>query len=263
MSIDKQKDIWNKNWKGQISIDPQKIINSHFAQEAYNCLENFVDERKDKIILEAGCGTGRFCCFLAKNFPDSKVIGEDISLNSLKIANSLKEYLKISNVSFETGNLFQISYPGDYFDMVFNEGVIEHYSLNNKPNYIDAVKELIRVTKKSGKIIIAVPNWYNFPHTLHKWTSNKLGKRFMYGYEKSFKYLELKIIFSDLGLEEIEISGFYPSYGFYRLSGKKIGKTYYFLGKFTDILLKYLNKITNNYFTKRFGLEIVTKGVEL
>ncbi len=83
----------------------------------------------------------------------------------------------------------------------------------------------------SGKIIIAVPNWYNFPHALYKWTLNKLGKRFIYGYEKSFKHLELKKLFSDLGLEEIEVSGFYPSHGFYRLSGKKIRKIYYFLGK--------------------------------
>jgi len=134
--------------------------------------------------------------------------------------------------------------------------------LSNKQNYIDTLREMIRVTKKSGKIIIAVPNWYNFPHTLYKWTLNKLGKRFIYGYEKSFKHLELKKLFSDLGLEEIEVSGFYPSHGFYRLSGKKIRKIYYFLDKFTDILLKYPDKITNNYFTKRFGFEIVTKGVK-
>ncbi|MCJ7651411.1 MAG: class I SAM-dependent methyltransferase [Candidatus Lokiarchaeota archaeon] len=262
MSINKQKDIWDKNWKDQINIDPQKIINSHFTQEAFYCLKNFIDERKDKIILEAGCGTGRFCCLLAKNFPNSKVIGKDISPNSLKIANSLKEYLKISNVSFGAGNLFQILYPNDYFDVVFNEGVIEHYSFNNKPNYIDAAREMIRVTKKSGKIIIVVPNWYNFPHTLYKWTLNKLGKRFIYGYEKSFKYLELKKIFSDLGLGEIEVSGFYPSYGFYRISGEKYRKIFYFLGKLTDILLKYPDKITNNYFTKKFGFEIMIKGVK-
>jgi hypothetical protein len=57
------------------------------------------------------------------------------------------------------------------------------------------------MVRKSGKIIITVPNWYNFPDTLYKWTLNKLGKRFIYGYEKSFKHLELKKLFSDLGLE--------------------------------------------------------------
>ena len=93
--------------KGQININPQKILNSYFTQEAYYCLKNFINERKDKIILEAGCGTGRLCCLIAKDSSNSRVIGMDVSLNSLKIANSLKEYLKISNVSFETGNLFQ------------------------------------------------------------------------------------------------------------------------------------------------------------
>jgi len=259
---DKQKDIWDKKWEGQIDINSQKELNSRFTQEAYYCLKNFIDDRKDKIILEAGCGTGRFCCLIAKNSFNSKVIGMDLSINSLKIANYLKEYLKIPNVSFETGNLFQIPYPDNYFDVVFNEGVIEHYNLNNKFTYIDAIKEMIRITKKNGKIIIAVPNWYNFSHTIYKWILNKLGKNFVYGYEKSFKHFELKKIFSDLNLEEIEFSGFYPSHGFYRLSGSKFRKIFYYLGRITDILLKYPNNKNNNYFTKKYGFEIVVKGVK-
>lgn len=262
MSIKQQKAIWEKNWNNQINIDSTRIINSRFTQEAYNCFYNFIDKRKDKIILEAGCGTGRFCCLVAKDFPNAQVIGIDISRNSLKIANSLKEYLKISNVSFKIGNLFQLPYSDSYFDVVFNEGVIEHYKFENKPNYIDALKEMVRITKKGGKIILAVPNWYNLPHTYYKWTLNKLGKNFKYGYEKSFKPYEIRKIFYFLGLKEVIVSGFYPAHGFYRLSGKNFRKIFYFLGKFTDLILKYPNKITNNYFTKKFGFEIVIKGIK-
>ncbi|GAH64848.1 unnamed protein product, partial [marine sediment metagenome] len=41
------------------------------------------------------------------------------------------------------GNLFQIPSPDDYFDIVFTEGVIEHYNMDSRPNYVDAVCEMI------------------------------------------------------------------------------------------------------------------------
>lgn len=163
---------------------------------------------------------------------------------------------------FKTGNLFNIPYPDDYFDLVFNEGVIEHYRLNDSPNYIDALKEMIRVTKKGGKVIVAVPNWYNFPHTLYKWILGKLHKNFIYGYEKSFKSSELSNLFLSAGLSQIDISGFYPSHGFYRLSGKRLGKGFYWLGRGSDMLVEFFDSFANGYFTKKFGFEIVIVGVK-
>lgn len=263
MSINKQKNIWNKNWESQLQIDPQEILNSRFTQEAYYCLKKFIDDRKDKLILEAGCGTGRLCCLLAKDFSNSQVMGIDISLDSLKIANRLKEYSKIPNVSFEMGNLFRMSYPDNYFDVVFNEGVIEHYSINSKPNYVDGVSEMIRVAKKGGKIIVGVPNWYNFPHTLYKWILNKIGKKYIYGYERSFKHSGLLKLFSEFKLKEIEISAFYPSHGFYRLSGKGLQRIFFFLGKLTDVIQYFLDTHSDGYFSERFGIEIIIKGVKV
>jgi len=263
MFVEQQKIIWNRNWERQIQVNPKEILNSRFTQEGYNCLKNFINAKRDRLILEAGCGTGRFCCLLARDFPDSQVIGMDISPNSLKIANRLKEYLHVQNVSFIMGNLFQMPYSDNYFDVVFNEGVIEHFSIDGQPNYVDAVYEMMRVTKRGGKVIVAVPNWYNFPHTLYKYFLKKLNKEFEYGYEKSFKHIELTRLFSELGLKDIEVGGFYPAHGFYRLSGKKrIGKIFTLLGKLTDIaLLGPGNKVTN-YFNKKFGFEIIIKGVK-
>jgi len=262
MSLNQQKTIWNRHWERQNQINPEGILNSRFTQEAYRCLKSYIKEKEDKLILEAGCGTGRLCCLLARDFPNLRVIGIDISPNSLKIANLLKEYLHVSNVSFEIGDLFQIPYPDNYFDVVFNEGVIEHYSLRNNANYIDAFKEMIRVTKKGGKIIIAVPNWYNFPHTLYKWALNKLGKKYIYGYEKSFRHSELLKLYLEFGLTEIEMSAFYPEHGFYRLSGEGFRKIFYLLGKMTNLMKSFLDAFFDGYFTKRFGFEIVIKGVK-
>jgi len=261
MSVNQQKTIWDRNWERQKQVSPEKILESRFTQEAYCCIKRFIN-KSDKLILEAGCGTGKLCCLLARDFPGIYVTGIDISSNSLEIANSLKEYLQLSNVSFEIGNLFQMPYPDNYFDVVFNEGVIEHYMLKNRPNYTDALKEMLRVTKKGGKIIIAVPNWYNFPHTIYKWALNKLGKKFIYGYEKSFKHSELIRLYLEHNLREIELSAFYPEYGFYRLSGKGIRKIFSLSGKITSLIKSFLDICSKGYFTKKFGFEIVIKGVK-
>ena len=261
MSVDRQKILWNEHWECQVQIKPQEILSSRFTQEAYHCLKNFVDG-KERMVLEAGCGTGRFCCLLAKDFPNFKVIGMDISPNSLKIASLVKKHLQVSNVSFSMGNLFQMPYPDNYFDVVLSEGVIEHYGINNKPNYVDATREITRVAKKGGKVIIAVPNWYNLPHTLYKWTLNKLEKRFIYGYEKSFRHAELVKLCLESNLREIELSAFYPGHGFYRLSGKGLYKIFYLLGGLTNVIGPFLDNYFDGHFTKRFGFELVVKGVK-
>ena len=255
------KDSWNKYWESQLHINIQDILNSRFTQEAYHCLKYLIDDGRNKLVLEAGCGTGRFCCLLAKDYPNSEVVGIDISPNSLKIANFLKKFLQISNVIFEMGNLFHIPYPDNYFDVVFNEGVIEHFSLEENPNYKDALKEMIRVAKPKGKIVVGVPNWYCLPHTFYKWILKKAGKKYQYGYEKSFKESELKNLFSEFGLQEIIVSAFYPSHGFYRLSGTGFRKAFYILGKLTD-LVQSNDHLFNKYFIKKFGFEIVAKGIK-
>jgi ubiquinone/menaquinone biosynthesis C-methylase UbiE len=250
----KQKNLWDNHWECQQLTNSEDILNSRFTQEAYHCIKKFITE-KDRMILEAGCGTGRFCNLLAKDFPLSQILGIDVASKSLKIADRLKKYVGVSNVRFEKGDLFKLSYPNNYFDVVFNEGVIEHYRLKENPNYIDALREMIRVTKKGGKIIVGVPNWYNFPHTVYKWILKISGEKYIYGYEKSFRHSELMSLFHENGLSDIEISGFYPSHGFYRLRGKGFRIFFTLLGRITDI--------QSCPYNDRFGIEIVAKGIKL
>jgi ubiquinone/menaquinone biosynthesis C-methylase UbiE len=259
---EKQSNVWDKNWEKMLEVDPHDILGSRFAREAYGCLRNFIDEKKDKVILEAGCGTGRLCCLLAGELPDTRVTGIDVSQNSLKAANYVKDHFSIPNVNFCEGDVFNIPFPDDCFDVVYNEGVIEHFSTENIPNYLDAVKEMARVAKKGGKVIAAVPNWYNFPHTVYKWTLKALGREYRYGYEKSFKHAELISLFLNSGLSSPAISGFYAGHGFYRLSGKGIKKAFYFPGKLTDIFEGLLPEGLRSRFAARFGIEIMIRGIK-
>lgn len=254
--------VWNSNWGTKLEADPHEILGSRFAREAYRCLKAFIDERTDKIILEAGCGTGRLCCLLARDLPGSQVTGIDVSENSIMAANRVKDFFHIPNVDFRQGDVFRIPFPDNSFDVVYNEGVIEHFSMDHTPNYVDAVREMARVAKKGGAVIAAVPNWYNFPHTLYKWTLQTLGKDYKYGYERSFTHHELMSLFRDTGLSSLSVDGFYTAHGFYRLSGKGIKRVFHMLGRLTDIFENLLPARTRSHFQARFGIEIMIRGVK-
>lgn len=51
-------------------------------------------------ILDTGCGNGIVTCFIAKIFPESRVVGVDRSKNSIAIANEIKAKLNLENVTF-------------------------------------------------------------------------------------------------------------------------------------------------------------------
>ena len=250
----RQEAIWDRYWKSMVGkVCYREIGSSQFAKKAYQCIKSFINSQTDKLILEAGCGTGRFCLLFAKDFPHAEVIGIDISDNSLNIAESAKKEIGVENVKFEKQDLFSMNYPDNSFDVVFNEGVIEHFGLDGHATYKDAVREMIRVTRRGGKVIVAVPNWYCFPHTFYKCLLRYLNKEYEYGYEKSFKHEELIKLYNEFGLREIEISAFYPAHGFYRLS--KYSKLFTLLGKAVD-----LSQFKS--FIHKFGIEILIKGIK-
>jgi SAM-dependent methyltransferase len=73
-----------------------------------------------KTILDFGCDSGLFACFVAKTFPAATVIGLDTCPEAIKIANVRKEQLGLTNVSFFFGSLEQYTKenPSTRFDIV-------------------------------------------------------------------------------------------------------------------------------------------------
>jgi ubiquinone/menaquinone biosynthesis C-methylase UbiE len=100
-------------------------------------------------ILEAGCGTGAQTIHLAKNNPHSKIISIDISPSSVKEAKAKVTKLGYYNVSFEVGDIFNLSYEDNSFDHIFMCFVLEHLS---EP--IKALEQLSCKLKEGGTITV-------------------------------------------------------------------------------------------------------------
>lgn len=118
-------------------------------QKFYRFASQFV---KEKTVADIGCGSG-FGCEMIKSSGAFKVFGCDISKKAIEF--SKKYFQRLAEFSVQ-GITDLVQYQNQYFDVTISSEVLEHIKEYNKQN--DALKELKRITKKNGLIIIGTPN---------------------------------------------------------------------------------------------------------
>ena len=100
-------------------------------------------------VLEAGCGVGAQTVTLAKQSPDATITSIDISEISLEKARQKIASERISNVSFQQADIFDLSFAPHSFDHIFVCFVLEHLS-----NPIKALTILKKFIKPGGTITV-------------------------------------------------------------------------------------------------------------
>ncbi len=100
-------------------------------------------------VLEAGCGVGAQTIALARNSPEAHITSIDISEASVAQAKRSVESAGFSNVCFEQGDIFNLSFEPGSFDHVFVCFVLEHLS---KP--VEALSALKGSIRPGGTIAV-------------------------------------------------------------------------------------------------------------
>lgn len=98
----------------------------------------------DKEVLDAGCGGGRYTVAW-KLLGAKSATGCDISGTGLTDAQRRVQQAGIRGVEFEQGNVLDLPFSADRFDIVFSNGVLHHTI-----NWTQGVEELVRVLKPDG-----------------------------------------------------------------------------------------------------------------
>lgn len=104
-------------------------------------------------ILELGCGTGQLSLFLSRC--NREILGVDISNSSLKLGENFRLKNNIENTFFMKMDVFDLKFKPNSFDCVISNGVLHHTK-----NAEEAFKELVKVTKPGGVIIIGLYHKY-------------------------------------------------------------------------------------------------------
>ena len=101
-------------------------------------------------ILEPGSGTGVISTHLS--YRGAEVYLLDISENALKLSKKIPGYG--NNRKLIHASMFEIPFANETFDVVWNEGVLEHFS---EEQQVAALREYSRVLKSSGLMVLVVP----------------------------------------------------------------------------------------------------------
>lgn len=99
---------------------------------------------KNWTILDQGCGGGRYSAAWAL-LGAKKVIGIDISEIGINDAVKRAEIAGIKNLEYKIGNVLDLPFENEEFDVVFSNGVLHHTK-----DWKKGVYEQIRVLKKNG-----------------------------------------------------------------------------------------------------------------
>ena len=94
-------------------------------------------------VLDIGSGTGEGTLFLAREFPQARVRGIDISEEMVHEAKSKVGLDPEGRVAFKVGDAADLPYPDDSFDLVAQ--------LNMPPFF----EEIARVLRPGGSVIVA------------------------------------------------------------------------------------------------------------
>lgn len=130
--------------------DITQAINGKVYSEMLKYVEELVP--KGATVLDTAAGTGQLSFAAAKKAKE--VVCTDLSVNMLGNARKKAQRLGIDNICFEAGNIFDLVDEDETYDVVMAGNVLH---LLEVPE--NAVKELWRVTKKGGLLIL--PTYVN------------------------------------------------------------------------------------------------------
>jgi SAM-dependent methyltransferase len=131
------------------------LLYTHSLATAHYLRHRAVISTQDKLILDAGCGTGYTSLVLAAANPGAKVIGIDISPVSIDLAQKRAAFHGYENVEFQTLGIYELAQLGLTFDYINCDEVL--YLL---PDPQQALREMRSILNPHGIIRTNLHSYY-------------------------------------------------------------------------------------------------------
>lgn len=198
---------WQKYFDQKAELHGASVKSSDYFDDASFFMQRdntlrWLGEMRDKEILDAGCGVGAFSEPLTRG---NTVYGVDFSEKSL-------EFAADRGLCTMTGDLTALEFADDRFDVVLCIGVIQLIE-----NYLPVIKELARVTKPGGTLLL---------QTLHKGSIQRKLLRLIEQskkFDKMYGMDELQQAFRQCNFVQTEFLKLYHPFQFVSVSSDRGG----------------------------------------
>jgi len=138
-------------------------------------------------VLEIGCGNGNGARLIEKYYKPKKIVAIDLDEKMIDLA---RKNNNSNSIGFIVMNASKLDFPDNTFDVVFDFGIIHHI-----PNWRDCIRELKRVLKEDGELILeelSIESFSGFPGTIWKGI-------LAHPYEEMFTFLEFENYLEETG----------------------------------------------------------------
>ena len=177
-----QKEIWETRTQLWSNEEVRAFFSKpkNFQIEFSELLKTYSLEGKK--VIEVGCELG-VTSFLLPSHCSKTLLDFNSKVLDLSRFGFAAHH---QSADFVTADMFKIPFADGTFDLVFNAGVIEHYTFEER---LTLLREYSRVLKKGGKLVIAYPNHYSFPY---RWGYLALKFARIFPFPAEFKIYSLK-----------------------------------------------------------------------
>lgn len=154
-------------YKNKSETEILKELNKREMWKIYNkVLDELIEKNNHSSVIDVGCGMGNFLFEIIRRNYFKTIVGMDILEETFQIAKNTSYFNK---VRFEKGNLLNMKYQNQSFDITFCLNLLHHIHIKDLEI---ALNELSRVTK--SYLIIEIRNKKNILNL--SYTKFKLNK---------------------------------------------------------------------------------------
>lgn len=128
----------------------ESVLRSHAARSAANSAAFLIPHLTHGLsVLDVGSGPGTITADFARMVAPGQVLGLDRAPEVVAAATALARAQHLSNLSFDTGDVYSLDFPDNTFDVTHAHQVLQHLS-----DPVEALAEMRRVTKPGGLVAV-------------------------------------------------------------------------------------------------------------
>ncbi|MCK4545953.1 MAG: class I SAM-dependent methyltransferase [Candidatus Eisenbacteria sp.] len=165
-------------------------------------LQEWCGPLQSRSLLEAGSGSGKISRVLALEGARTCLV--DLSNQAIRLSReSFRQ--KGALGSFLRASILQFPFGDNCFDIVWNEGVVEHFDANTRKQIVG---EMARVCRQGGWVVTFAPYAGAHLYRLGKWYAERRGT-WAFGREEPLPTMEPEFLAAGLTVAREETIGFW------------------------------------------------------
>jgi SAM-dependent methyltransferase len=232
---------WNEYWRDRAAL-AERLTSVDLAVLA--ALEEWCGPPADKRFLEAGSGSGKISRVLARDGAHTALV--DASHEAVALSRALYGGQALAG-AFARGSIFHLPFGDGCFDVVWNEGVVEHFDHEARIRILD---EMARVCRPGGRVITFAPYAGAHVYRFGKWFAEKRGT-WVFGREEPLMTMEREFRAAGLTVEEERTIGFWGQIHF--LSYIPVLRAIPRLTGWMESSLPFVDRVLPGYFLSTAG----------